>query len=246
MALANIVASNVPPRPVVDDQLARRAAPLTLAGERVLPVDGWLAALVPQGALVRGQLVGCPGRWGYSTALATVAAATRAGSWLAVIGVPEVGVEAAAEFGVELGRVVAVDLAADDAEGWVAAMGAAVDGFELVLTQVPRRVPAAAVRRIQARAQHRGAVVVTIGPSGELVSDVVVETLAVRWVGIGDGHGCVRAGGATVEVSGRRVPRVRRGERWWPVCPAVAGEDGVAPVASGAASAAAVALRPVG
>jgi hypothetical protein len=227
MTLAEVV----PPSPTsspspLAEHLARRVAPLALAGERSVPVDAWLAALVPQGALVRGQIVSCPGPWGPSTALATVAAATRAGSWLALIGDPELGIEAAAELGVELGRVVGVDIASDDAEGWLAATAAAVDGIELVVTRVPRRIAAGALRRLQARIQHRGAVVVTVGASGELASDVVVEAVGARWEGLGAGHGRLRARTVTVEVSGRRVPRRRRGELRWPAPVGDTGDGG--------------------
>ena len=52
-----------------------------------LPVVAALQSIVPDGALVRGRTVLCSGDAAVSLALLVVAAATQAGSWLAVVGV---------------------------------------------------------------------------------------------------------------------------------------------------------------
>jgi hypothetical protein len=189
-------------------------APTTLAHQRTLPVIDPLAPLLPAGALVRGQAVSCRGVAAPSLALALAVEATAAGAWLAVVDVPWLGVEAAAELGIPLARLVRVDPVQPN--GWVDLVAAVLDGFEVVITRIPRRVPAAPLRRVQARVKAREAVLVTVGDPGPLVADLVVESFTPVWVGIEHGWGHLRGRRVAVEVSGRRVPRPRRAGLWLP------------------------------
>lgn len=192
----------------------------TLAAERTLPLHDALQSLVPDGGLVRGRSLVCTGVTATSLALALTATAASAGSWLAVVGVPWLGVEAAAELGVPLERLVRID--PDPAAGrrrgeaWAELMGAVLDGFELVITGVPSATGAAAVRRVQQRMQARGAVVVTISDNGTWHGDVTIRAHRARWEGVADGHGFLRARRVELEATGRRVPRPRRAELWLP------------------------------
>lgn len=192
----------------------------TLASERTLPLHAALATLVPDGALVRGRSLVCSGVTATSLALALTATAACAGAWLAVVGVPWLGVEAAAELGVPLERLVRID--PDPAAGrrrgeaWAELMGAVLDGFELVVTVVPSATAAASVRRVQQRMQARGAVVVTIGDTVGWQGDVSIRAHRARWEGVANGHGCLRARRVELEATGRRVPRPRRAELWLP------------------------------
>jgi hypothetical protein len=68
---------------------------------------------------------------------------------------------------------------------------------------------------VQARAQPRGAVLVLAGEVPGFTCDLQVRADAV-WDGLGDGHGHLRARRMQVEVHGRRVPRPRRDELWFP------------------------------
>ena len=87
-----------------------------------------------------------------SLAVSLAVAATASGSWLAVVGVPTFGLEAAEEFGIPLERVVGVDPGDQRAvgESWAELVGATFDGFEVVITKVPRRLNAVLARRVQA------------------------------------------------------------------------------------------------
>ncbi|MBA2496786.1 MAG: hypothetical protein H0V33_06755, partial [Acidimicrobiia bacterium] len=93
--------------------LAERVRPTVLAGEQVLPVLGALDGLLP-GGLRRGSSlavgVGRAGRPGGATSLALAVAAgpSAAGSWVAAVGVPSLGLAAAAGYGVDLDRLVLV------------------------------------------------------------------------------------------------------------------------------------------
>ncbi len=89
-------------------------------------------------------------------------------------------------------------------------MGAAVDGFDLVLTRVPvglrsERRPAA-VRKLGSRLQQKGAVVVTLGAPGALGGDIELTTQRTVWSGLGDGSGHLRRRVVDVEAAGRRLP----------------------------------------
>ena len=81
---------------------------LVPARDRCLPVDEVLASMLPDAGLQRGRVVGCRGPAAWSLALALISRAAGTGSWVAFVGAPMVGLEAAAEFGVPLGRVVLV------------------------------------------------------------------------------------------------------------------------------------------
>lgn len=221
----------------MDLALATAVAPTTMAAERTLPVSSAFSGLLPEG-LVRGRTVACQGLAAPSLALGLVAEAMRTGAWLAVVDVPWLGVEAAVELGVPVERVVRVDLqpAVQPAvqpggrDRWVEVVGAAVEGFELVLTRVPPRLPAGLVRRLQTRIRSRGAVVVTLGLPGSLSGDVTLTGGSVRWEGLGAGHGHLRSRRVTVEASGRRVARPRRSDLWLPAVGGGVDEAGVEPI----------------
>ena len=91
-----------------------------------------------------------PPRW--RSALA--AGASAAGSWVGVVGVPSLGLAAAAELGVALERLV---LVAPPAPGeWATVAATLVDAFDVVLAAPPRRGGLAMGRRLQARVRERG------------------------------------------------------------------------------------------
>jgi hypothetical protein len=197
--------------------LAAAVAPVTLARERTLPVVAPLAPLLPEAALVRGRALSCEGPAAASLALALTVEATVSGAWLAVVDVPWLGVEAAAELGVPLERLVRVDPGERAGTGgaWADLMAAVLDGFEVIVTRVPR-IGAGALRRVQTRVQHRGAIVVLIGPPAPWSADVVMRVSAPVWEGVEQGWGHLRGRRVTVEAAGRRVPRPRRAELWLP------------------------------
>jgi len=204
--------------PVVADATTLAAASLT--SERTLVLHEALVPLVPDGALVRGRSIVCAGVTATSVALALTTQAVQAGAWLAVVGVPWLGVEAAAELGVPLERLVRIDpdpiAGRRRGEVWAELMAAALDGFELIVTCVPSATGVALVRKVQQRMQARGAVVVTIGDTETWPGDVTIRAHRARWEGVADGHGCLRARRVELEASGRRVPRARRTELWLP------------------------------
>jgi hypothetical protein len=192
---------------------ALAVAPTTLARQRTLPVCEPLATLLPDGALIRGKAVSCGGVAATSLAVALAAEATAGGAWLAVVDVPWLGVEAAAELGVPLERLVRVDRG--DVP-WADLVAAVLDGFELVITRVPPRLNATTLRRVQARVQAREAVLIAVGEPGPLSADIMMEASSPAWEGVEHGWGHLRGRRITVSSSGRRVPRPWRVELWLP------------------------------
>jgi hypothetical protein len=190
-------------------------ASIVPARDRCFPVDEAFVPMLPDAGLVRGRVVGCSGPAAMSLALALSARAVVAGSWLAVVGVPMLGVESVVEFGVPLSRLVAIDTDGRPAT-WAERVGVAAEGFDLILTRPPAGAERV-VRKVRQRLQARGVVLVAVGPSSPGVScDLEFTTTAVEWAGLGQGHGALLGRRAMVRVAGRRVPRAVERELWLP------------------------------
>lgn len=153
-----------------------------------------------------------------SLALALAVDAAAEGSWVAVVDVPALGLEAAEEFGIPLERVVRVDPGTrrPGAATWAELLAAVLDGFEVVITRVPGSVSAGLARKVQTRLTTREAVVITVGRGSELSVDVELRATDPRWEGVEIGAGHLRGRRVTVTSSGRRVPTSRTATMWLP------------------------------
>lgn len=154
----------------------------------------------------------CGGDAAATLAARLVAAATRAGEWVALVDLADVGLLAAREQGVALERVVVVR-PPDEASRW-AAVATALDGFPIVVCPPPTR-DLRAPSRLSARVHAHGGVLVYVDLHGTKTSftpspDMVVHSRTLDWLGIEAGAGHVSGRRVTVEVSGRRVPRPTR------------------------------------
>jgi hypothetical protein len=200
-----------------------RARPVTTADERALPVAAPLEPLLPAG-LRRGtsvQVAGVrDGLGSTSLALAVLVGPSAAGSWVAAVGVPSLGLAAAAGFGVELGRVVLVpDAGEPGGPTWSTAVATLLESVDVVVVRPPRRVPPGEARRLAARARERGSVLVRLGAAGDWpeAADVTLTVTSTSWEGLGQGDGHLRARRAVVEVGGRRgYDRPRATTLWLP------------------------------
>jgi hypothetical protein len=180
---------------------AALARPVSLAREQVLPVLGGLTSLLPDG-LARGSTLAIEGQGATSLGLALAAGPSQAGSWTVAIGLPALGLQAAAELGVALARLVLV--AVPEPARWASAVATALDGFDVVLLRAPRRVRLADARRLQARARQRGPVLISLGQTG-FEPDLVLQAGAPRWQGMGAGCGHLRARRVEIQLGGRRA-----------------------------------------
>ncbi len=200
--------------------------PVATAEMKILPVLPVFEELLVDQGLRRGTTVRVDGNTGAtSLALAVTAGATRSGSWLACIGLPEMGWAAAAEIGVDLNRVAVVRSSGAE---FVTATAALVDAFDLVLCGTSSSVAPAEARKLAARARERGSVLVLLsgGASGATsgisgarsvrrgwpeATDVALSVVDSEWAGAGSGAGRLRRRRMTVEVDGRRgLNRARR------------------------------------
>jgi hypothetical protein len=191
--------------------LAERFPALTeaAASERTLPVHESFAGLLP--GLQRGATVTCEGPAAVSLALALAVAPSQQGAWVGVAGMPELSVRAAVEMGLALERLVMVA----DAVAWVEVLAAMIDGFDVVMIGPDAGRVGASWRRLQARAQARGVVLLAVGVPA-LSGDLRMSTIAHHWVGLGEGHGVATGRHVVVELSGRRTPRPRQATMWLP------------------------------
>ncbi len=200
--------------------LAGRARPVSLAGEQLLPVPAPLAPLLPGGGLRRGSVVAVPsgsasGASGAtSLALALISAVSQAGSWCAGVGLPDLGPAAAAGLGVALERFALVP---DPAEQWAVVTAALIDAVDAVLVRPARRIRPAEARRLRARAQESGAVLVPCGDAWPEGVDLRIAVVSSCWRGLGQGHGYLRTRMVEVVASGRgAASRERRVRLWLP------------------------------
>jgi hypothetical protein len=197
------------------EQIAERARPTVLAREQVLPVLPGLRDLLPGGALQRGITVGVSGPADTSLALALAAGPSASGSWVAVVGLPELGLAAAEELGLRLERVVLVG--EPSPASWGSVVAALVGAFDIVLLAPAPRIRSGDARRLAARARERGSVLVQLGGDNRssLECDVRLTTARVRWHGLERGHGRLQARRVQVEASGRRrASRPRQVDLW--------------------------------
>lgn len=176
----------------------------------VLPVPSALSALLPEGGLARGSVVALSGAGSLLTGI--LASVTASGRHAAVIGMPRLGLLAAAEMGAELHRLALVpNPGADPVE--VAAV--LLDGIDLVVLGLGgSTVPPSRARAVVARARTKGAtLVVTDGrwDGAELTLSAHVDGYDGPGSGDRRGRGRVRAVRLGVEVQGKAMrPRTGR------------------------------------
>jgi hypothetical protein len=206
----------------------------TLADERLLPVLPALEPLLPGRGLRRGTTVAVASS--AALALALMAGASAAGSWVAAVGLPDLGIVAAAETGIDLERLALVPF--PGARAWPTVVAALLDAVDVVLVRSPAGLPAAQARRLAARARERGAVLLPLGAWSE-PADLRLAVTASAWQGLGQGHGSLRARRVEVVASGRgAASRERRALLWLPspsgaIAPVAAQAGGAHRVGSG-------------
>jgi len=190
---------------------------VSLAGEQTLPVLSGLDVLLTRG-LRRGITVTLGGVGGVrSLGLALGAAPSAAGSWVGAVGLPSLGLVAAAEAGISLERLMLV--ADPPASSWATVIVTLLDAMDVVLARPVGRVRGSDGRRIAARARERGAVLVLAGGADlwPLPADLTFTVTAASWQGVGEGHGHLRARRAEVTAFGRGADaRERRAILWLP------------------------------
>lgn len=207
--------------------LAERTRPVSSSQTRLLPVLPPLVGLFPDGSLRRGSTIvvtglavagGPDGSAGgsISVALALLAAASGAGSWCALVGLPGLGAVAAHDIGIDLARLAVVPR---PGAAWAEVTATLIDGVDLVVLCPPFSPRPAMARRLAARVRERRAILVVVpGRYGwPEHPDVHLSVSAMHWDGVGTGDGYLYRRRMTVTATGRRsAVRPRHHYLWIP------------------------------
>lgn len=175
---------------------------------RELPTDPALADLLPGGALAAGGSYAVTGST--TLALGMLQAPSAAGAWCAVVGMPDLGIEAAAGLGVDLDRLVLVP---HPGEQWLSVVSALVDVVSVVVVRPPVRdgrvrITEGTASKLASRLRQREAVLISVGDWPR--ADARLSVTSSSWAGIGSGFGHLTGRQATVASSsphGRAVSR---------------------------------------
>lgn len=123
-------------------------------------------------------------------AMLAMAGPSAAGAWSAVIGVPDFGLEAAAELGVDLDRTVLVP---EPGDAWLEVTAALADVLGVVVVRAPaarsgsRPVSQHQAARLAPRIRQHDAVLISVGDWPRAEARLSIRDS--RWTGIGRGHG---------------------------------------------------------
>ncbi|WP_280261923.1 hypothetical protein [Nocardia wallacei] len=177
------------------------AAPRPGLHREPLPVPSPLVELLPEGGLAKGSVVEYAGSGSLLAGL--LAAVTAGGGHAAVVGLPRLGLLAAAEMGAQLGRLAVVpDPGPDPVE--VAAV--LLDGLDLVVIGLGGlSVPPSRTRVLAARARSKGSTLVVTGGAWS-GSTLRIDTRIAGYDGLGRGCGRLRTLRLDVRVRGRSAP----------------------------------------
>ena len=209
---------------VVRELQARiRGMQRTTLDTRALPTHPALAELLPGGSLAAGGVYAVDNST--TLALGLLQGPSAAGSWCAVVGVPDLGIEAAAGLGLDLERLVLVP---HPGEQWLSVVSALVDVVSVVLVKPPlregrARLGDAAASKLASRLRQREAVLVSLGSGtardGSAESwprtDARLTVSASTWAGIGAGFGHLTARQVTVSSASRSWAGRAKSRRLW-------------------------------
>lgn len=176
----------------------RMGAPRHRSQDATLPCADQVAAVLPHG-LRRGEVVAVAGST--SLMLALAARSSQEGAWTAMVGMPQVGVIAAARRGIELSRLALIP---DPGAQAAATVGVCLEGMDIVMLGSDLALSHADRRRLMARARERGTVLMATGqwPGAHTTLRVTSQ----HWSGPGAGDGRLRGRQVSVTVAGRHGP----------------------------------------
>ncbi len=194
----------------------------TTLDTRALPTHPAIGELLPGGSLAAGGVYAVDNST--MLALGLLQGPSAAGSWCAVVGVPDLGVEAAAGLGLDLERLVLVP---HPGEQWLSVVSALVDVVSVVLVKPPTRdgrarLGDAAASKLASRLRQREAVLVSLGDGGVGGSaaswpraDAWLTVTGSSWAGIGSGFGHLTARQVTVSSASRSWAGRAKSRRLW-------------------------------
>lgn len=172
--------------------LALLPQPVTTGTEAVpdttglLPVDSQLLPLLPWPGLKRGTTITATGS---TSLLMLLLAGAMQGtdSWAAIVGMPHLGMLAAAELGMDMDRTAVVP---DPGPDWPVIVATLLDGVDLVVVQPPADIAPQIATSLAARARQKGSILLTTRSWPG--ADLALEVTGRRWHGLGAGRGRLR------------------------------------------------------
>jgi hypothetical protein len=212
------LAEATPPDELVRELQSRiRGMQRSRLDSRELPTIPALSELLPGGALAAGNAYAVDDST--TLALGLLLGPSRAGSWCAVVGMSDLGVEAAAGLGIDLERLVLVP---HPGEHWLSVVSALVDVVSVVLVRPPAqskvRVGEAAAAKLASRLRQREAVLVSLGTSATDAWPRAEARLSITesaWTGLGAGFGHLTARQVTVSSVSRAWSGRSKSRRLW-------------------------------
>lgn len=142
-----------------------------------------------------------------SLCLAMAAGASQDGGWCAVVGMPGLGMQAAAGLGIDLDRLAVVP---DPGDAWPDVVATLADAVDVIVLSPQPAVRDSDVRRLAARLRQRGCTLLVHGRRWSGVEARLTVTDS-HWLGAHpDGRGYLSARHALVTVSGKGAPLTER------------------------------------
>lgn len=211
----NSASANRSPNSTVLELQARiKQMQSTTLDSRLIPTHPAFAGLLPGGGLKEGVVYSVEPS--AALVMALLAGPSAAGTWCAVVGMPEFGAEAARRFGIDLERLVLIPHPGDQ---WLTVTAALTDVLGVVVTRPPapqknRNLASdSSVSRLGARLRERGSTLLVLGAWPQ--SEAMLSLSESTWSGVGQGNGHLSARQATVTVSSRSG-RPRSARLWLP------------------------------
>ena len=169
-------------------------------GDGGVPVAPQLSGLLPGGALRKGAATSVQGS--LRLALSLLVSASASGAWCGAVGLPELGIEAAAELGLCLDRFVLVP---DPGAQTLGITGILSEVLTVVLVHSSVMAQPSEAARLSARLLESGTALVVLGDWPR--TDTALRVLDSRWSGLGRGHGMLDTHELTVQSIDRRGPK---------------------------------------
>jgi hypothetical protein len=180
---------------------------------RALPTNPALADLLPGGALAAGSAYSVIDS--STLALSLLQGPSAAGAWCAVVGMPDLGVEAAAGLGIDLDRLVLVP---HPGEQWLSVVSALVDVVSIMLVRPPVRdgrvrITDGSASKLASRLRQRETVLVSLGDWPGASARLALTDSS--WAGLGAGFGHLTGRQVTVGSTAAAWQGRARSRRLW-------------------------------
>lgn len=140
-----------------------------------------------------------------SLALACLGAAMPRGAWGAIVGMPDLGIEAARDLGVPMERVALVP---HPGRSWLDVVASLAEAMPVVLAVSPGRVSSTDAARLAARLRQASSTLLIEGPWPNAAT--VVRQVRAEWLGLAAGDGRIAAGSLVVETASGGASRLAR------------------------------------